>query len=152
MIIQTMSWHDLEIIKPIILSEFDDFWTINILEQNFNNPNAVYFVAKKEDDTNPDSILGFVALLNTPIDIEISNIVVRKQYRRTGVGQQLLNKVFEYALELNKELITLEVNEHNSSAISLYLKNDFEEVYRRKKYYKGIDDAIFMKKELHNGK
>ena len=90
-----MSWHDLEIIKPIILSEFDDFWTINILEQNFNNPNAVYFVAKKEDDTNPDSILGFVALLNTPIDIEISNIVVRKQYRRTGVGQQLLNKVFD---------------------------------------------------------
>ena len=144
-----MSMHDLEIIKPIIINEFDDFWSINILEKNFNNPNAVYFVAKSENnDTNQESnnILGFVAILNTPIDIEISNIVVRKQYRHTGIGQQLLNRVFEYAIEMNKELVTLEVNEHNQHAISLYLKNGFEEVSRRKQYYKGIDDAIFMKK------
>lgn len=147
-----MNMHDLEIIKPI-LSEFDDFWTINILEKNFNNPNAVYFVAKSEnDDTSQESnnILGFVALLNTPIDIEISNIVVRKQFRHTGIGQQLLNKVFEYAIEMDKELVTLEVNEHNQHAISLYLKNGFEEVSRRKHYYKGKDDAIFMKKEIIN--
>lgn len=146
-----MSMHDLEIIKPIIINEFDDFWSINILEKNFNNPNAVYFVAKSENnDTSQesDNILGFVAILNTPIDIEISNIVVRKQYRHTGIGQQLLNRVFEYAIEMNKELVTLEVNEHNQHAISLYLKNGFEEVSRRKQYYKGIDDAIFMKKEI----
>ena len=42
-----MNLHDLECIKPII-SEFDDFWSVNILDQNFNNSNSIYFIAKAE--------------------------------------------------------------------------------------------------------
>ena len=75
--IQTMSLHDLECIKPILIEQFDDFWNFNILEQNFNNINSIYFVAKSEEgdsfgekNNEPDTILGFVGLLDTPIDIE----------------------------------------------------------------------------------
>ena len=153
--IQIMNLHDLECIKPII-SEFDDFWSVNILDQNFNNTNSIYFIAKAENDDDfasqnfqeSDSILGFVALLDTPIDIEISNIVVRKRYRNLGIGQKLLEQVFSYALEIKKDLITLEVNEHNLNAIHLYEKNGFKEIHRRKAYYNNIDDAIFMQKEI----
>ena len=64
-----MNLHDLEYIKPIML-EFDDFWSVNILDQNFNNPNSIYFIAKAEsgDDFSSqnsqesDNILGVVAL------------------------------------------------------------------------------------------
>lgn len=153
--IQIMNLHDLEYIKPI-MSEFDDFWSVNILDQNFNNPNSIYFIAKAEsgDDFSSqnsqesDNILGFVALLDTPIDIEISNIVVRKKFRNLGIGQRLLDEIFKYALELKKELITLEVNEHNLNALHLYEKNGFKEIRRRKAYYNNIDDAIFMQKEI----
>ena len=153
--IQIMNLHDLECIKPII-SEFDDFWSVNILDQNFNNTNSIYFIAKAENDDDfasqnfqeSDSILGFVALLDTPVDIEISNIVVRKRYRNLGIGQKLLEQVFNYAIEIKKDLITLEVNEHNLNAIHLYEKNGFKEVHRRKAYYNNIDDAIFMQKEI----
>ena len=72
-----MSLHDLECIKPILIEQFDDFWNFNILEQNFNNINSIYFVAKSEEgdsfgekNNEPDTILGFVGLLDTPIDIE----------------------------------------------------------------------------------
>lgn len=153
--IQTMSLHDLECIKPILIEQFDDFWNFNILEQNFNNINSIYFVAKSEEGDSfgekknePDTILGFVGLLDTPIDIEVSNIVVRKDYRNFGIGQQLLNQTFEYASSKGKNLITLEVNENNHKAYSLYLKNGFIEIRRRKNYYNNIEDAIFMQKEL----
>ena len=140
--IQIMNLHDLECIKPII-REFDDFWSVNILDQNFNNTNSIYFIAKAENDDDfasqnfqeSDSILGFVALLDTPVDIEISNIVVRKRYRNLGIGQKLLEQVFNYAIEIKKDLITLEVNEHNLNAIHLYEKNGFKEIHRRKAYY-----------------
>ena len=153
--IQIMNLHDLEYIKPI-MSEFDDFWSVNILDQNFNNPNSIYFIAKAESDDDfispnsqeSDNILGFVALLDTPIDIEISNIVVRKKFRNLGIGQKLLDQVFNYALEIKKDLITLEVNEHNLNALHLYEKNGFKEIRRRKAYYNNIDDAIFMQKEI----
>ena len=150
--IQIMNLHDLECIKPII-SEFDDFWSVNILDQNFNNSNSIYFIAKAESSDDftsqeSDNILGFIALLDTPIDIEISNIVVRKRYRNLGIGQKLLEQVFNYAIEIKKDLITLEVNEHNLNAIHLYEKNGFKEIHRRKAYYNNIDDAIFMQKEI----
>ena len=153
--IQIMNLHDLECIKPII-SEFDDFWSVNILDQNFNNSNSIYFIAKAESSDDftsqtsqeSDSILGFIALLDTPIDIEISNIVVRKNFRNLGIGQKLLDQVFSYAIEIKKDLITLEVNEHNVNAIHLYEKNGFKEIHRRKAYYNNIDDAIFMQKEI----
>ena len=150
-----MNLHDLGCIKPII-SEFDDFWSVNILDQNFNNSNSIYFIAKAESDDDfasrnsqeADNILGFIALLDTPIDIEISNIVVRKKFRNLGIGQKLLEQVFNYAIEIKKDLITLEVNEHNVNAIHLYEKNGFKEIHRRKAYYNNIDDAIFMQKEI----
>ena len=150
--IQIMNLHDLECIKPII-SEFDDFWSVNILDQNFNNSNSIYFIAKAESSDDftsqeSDNILGFIALLDTPIDIEISNIVVRKNFRNLGIGQKLLEQVFNYAIEIKKDLITLEVNEHNLNAIHLYEKNGFKEIHRRKAYYNNIDDAIFMQKEI----
>lgn len=153
--IQIMNLHDLECIKPILIEQFDDFWNVNILEQNFKNTNSIYFVAKSEKcdsfdegKTEPDTILGFVGLLDTPIDIEVSNIVVRKDFRNLGIGQQLLNKTFEYAMSKGKNLITLEVNENNHKAHSLYLKNGFIEIRRRKNYYNNAEDAIFMQKEL----
>ena len=150
-----MSLHDLEYIKPILIQEFDDFWSVNILEQNFHNPNSLYLVAKAEENDNfdgieseKDAILGFVGLLNTPIDIEISNIVVRKHYRNFGIGQQLLDKTFEYASNNNKKIVTLEVNENNKSALGLYIKNGFIEIRRRKDYYNNAEDAIFMEKQI----
>ena len=44
--------------------------------------------------------------------------------------------------------ITLEVNENNTFAITLYKKHNFEINGFRKKYYNGIDNALIMNLEL----
>ena len=76
------------------------------------------------------------------------NIVVRKDKRQKGIGTKLLNKIFEVTKRLNIQNITLEVNEKNQSAISLYQKFDFQQVGLRKKYYHNTDNAVIMSVKL----
>ena len=49
---------------------------------------------------------------------------------------------------LNYLNITLEVNEKNKPAISLYQKFDFQQVGLRKKYYHNTDNAVIMSVKL----
>jgi len=57
--------------------------------------------------------------------------------------------MLEFLIDKAKEnciLITLEVNEKNLSAITLYKKYGFQIVGIRKKYYNNISDAYIMTK------
>ena len=63
--------------------------------------------------------------------------------RKRGYGNKILNFLIDRAKQLNKGCITLEVREDNKSAISLYEKNSFSKVGKRKRYYKDLD-AIIM--------
>ena len=56
------------------------------------------------------------------------------------------NEEFKEKLIEKEKPITLEVNENNLPAISLYKKYGFKEVAKRKGYYSGID-AILMEKK-----
>ena len=103
--------------------------------------NRKYFVAKLEDD----EILGFAGILINENFAEIMNIVIRKIFRKQGIGQELLEKLIEYSKDNNFDYIDLEVNEKNLPAIELYKKNNFIENGRRKKYYNNTDDAVLMK-------
>ena len=47
--ITKMSNDDLIDLKDSLISEFDDFWTFNILKQEFDNENTTYIVAKDND-------------------------------------------------------------------------------------------------------
>ena len=76
------------------------------------------------------------------------NIVVRKNYRRNGVGQKLLDELINLAKETNLNNLSLEVNSKNVPAIKLYEKNGFIQIGIRKKYYNNIDDAILMQKNI----
>lgn len=76
------------------------------------------------------------------------NIVVRKGKRQEGIGTKLLNEIFELSKQLKAQSITLEVNEKNQPAISLYQKFDFQKVGLRKKYYHNTDNAVIMSVKL----
>ena len=81
---------------------------------------------------------------------EIMNIVVRKKYRRNGIGEKLLQELINLSMKKNLENIELEVNSNNKPAINLYKKFGFKEVGLRKKYYNNVDDAILMQKNIKN--
>ena len=136
-----MTLSDFDKIKNILNSEFDEFWKPSILESELKSNLSKYIVAKEND-----VIVGFAGILITPDDTEITNIVTKKSERKRGIGSLLLDRLIEMTKELGKNSISLEVNELNKSAISLYEKSGFEIVGKRKKYYDGVSDAILMTK------
>ena len=137
--IYNMTDYDLSLIKDILIDDFDDFWTYDVLQEELNNPNSEYFVAKLENN-----ILGFAGIWKAVDDVHITDIVVKKSNRQTGIGSKLLEKLIQTAKSQNFNSITLEVNEHNQPAINLYLKYGFKNVGFRKKYYNNKDNAIIM--------
>ena len=131
---------DLESINDCLFSDFDDFWSINTLKSELQNPNSEYIVAKINNN-----IVGFAGIWKAVDDVHITNIVTAKKYRRQKIGSTLLSNLIEMAK--NKEnitSITLEVNSTNIPAQKLYNKFHFKIVGIRKKYYNNKDDAIIM--------
>ena len=141
--IEKINLDDLESMKDILLSDFDDFWSYDVLKKEIECPNSYFIVAK-----NNDEIVGFAGLKVIVDEADIMNIVVKKSFRHNGIGSVLLEHLISYAKSNNLKTITLEVNEHNLSAIRLYDKFNFDKIGIRKKYYDGISDAIIMTKEL----
>lgn len=134
---------DLKIIAPILQSDFDDFWNENIFKSELENESSYYIVAKQNDN-----IVGFGGLWKSVDDIHITNIVTKKTLRSKGIGTAILNELIIQAKNFGYNIITLEVNENNLPAISLYKKFGFKEVGIRKKYYDNTHNAIIMNLNL----
>ena len=137
--ISEMNLQDLENIKGCLLTDFDNFWSYNILKQELENGKSKYFVAKQENE-----IVGFAGILLIIDQVNIMNIVVKKDKRNFGIGSSLLEEIIRYSKIHNATSITLEVNEKNIQAIKLYKKYGFKQVGLRRKYYNNEDNAILM--------
>ena len=144
--IEKMTLDDLENIKDILESEFDNFWNYNILKQELLNENSYLFVVKQKSlqIENINTIIGFAGVQFILDEANITNIVVKKDIRNQGIGNLLLNKLIDFSKQNNMSNITLEVNENNQYAIKLYNKFNFNITSIRKKYYNGTDNAIIM--------
>ena len=142
--IRKMTMEDLKLIKKNLTSDFDNFWSYNILKQELDSNISSIFVAISEKE-----ILGFIAIKTIINEIDLMNIVIKKTYRKHGIGSKLLAYIINYATLNNINSINLEVNYKNVAAISLYKKFLFKEIGIRKKYYNNSDDAIIMKLEIN---
>lgn len=140
-LVEEMNLDDLENIKEILTSEFDDFWNFNILKEELENENSKYIVAKMDD-----TIIGFAGIKIVLDDADLMNIVVKKSFRNKGIGSLLLEKLIYLSKTLNLTSISLEVHETNTSAIGLYKKFDFKEIGNRKNYYKDANAILMLKK------
>lgn len=63
-------------------------------------------------------------------------------------GRILLSELIKLSNSLGLNKITLEVNENNKIAISLYEKFNFQLLGKRKNYYNGVDSALIMTRFL----
>lgn len=141
--IEKMTLDDLNSIQDILLTEFDNFWTYSTFKEELKSENSYFIIAKSNNE-----IVGFAGLKVIVDEADIMNIVVKKNFRCQNIGSILLENLISYAMDKNLKTITLEVNEHNLSAIRLYDKFNFDHIGIRKKYYNGESDAIIMSKIL----
>lgn len=142
--IMPMTIQDIEAITPNFQTEFDEFWNINNLKSDFENPNSTYYIAKLGDE-----VVGFAGFLKICDEANLMNIVTKINKRHLGIGKKLLENIIKEAKNQNLKTITLEVNEKNTFAINLYEKKfNFKRIGLRKKYYNNTDDAILMSMSL----
>ena len=134
-----LTQEDIHTIAPIFSSDFDEFWNIDTLQNDFKNENSTYLVAKLHNE-----IVGFAGFLKIVEEANLMNIVTKVNKRQLGIGSKLLSAVISKAKEQNCTSITLEVNVNNLPAINLYEKFNFKRIGLRKKYYNNTDDAIIM--------
>lgn len=137
-----MDIQDSEEIKDVLLSDFDDFWSYEVLREELLSDSSLYIIAKKQNE-----IIGFAGIKIIIDEADIMNIVVKKSYRNNGIGSLLLENLILISNKKNLNFINLEVDCKNTIAINLYKKFGFEEISLRKNYYKN-NDAMIMKKKL----
>lgn len=138
--IEIMSLDDLETIKDILQTEFDEFWNYEILKQELSSNNSKYIVAKTLDNI----IVGFAGIKIILDSADLMNIVTKKSFRANGIGKLMLEYLINMCKNEKIKTLNLEVNSKNTIAITLYKKYNFKEVGLRKKYYNNTYDAILM--------
>ena len=138
--IEMMSLNDLETIKDILQTEFDEFWTYEILQQELLSNNSKYIVAKSLDNI----IVGFAGIKIILDTAELMNIVTKKSFRENGIGKLMLEYLINMCKNEKIKTLNLEVNSQNTIAINIYKKYNFKEVGLRKKYYNNTYNAILM--------
>lgn len=141
--IEKMTKEHLNQIKDILKTDFDQFWSSKVLENELQNPLSIYIVAISEKQ-----VVGYAGLWQPIDESHITNIVTKADKRGNKIATKMLEELIKIAKSKESKCVTLEVNVNNEIAIKLYKKYNFKEVGRRPKYYNNIDDAIIMTKEI----
>ena len=139
--ITPMTLTDVNTIKNNLISDFDNFWTYQILKEELESENSSYLVARMNNE-----IVGFAGIKVVLDEADIMNIVIKKNYRNQGIGTLLLESLISLAKRLNLNSLSLEVSEKNLPAIHLYQKFGFESLGVRKNYYQDKNGIIMTKK------
>jgi ribosomal-protein-alanine N-acetyltransferase len=94
---------------------------------------------------------GFVLFRIAADEAEILTIGVAPERRRAGIGRQLMLCVAATGFAQGARTLFLEVDDGNAPALSLYRQLGFEEVGRRRGYYRNCDslaDGLVLRRSL----
>jgi len=91
-----------------------------------------------------ENAVGFGEILCVLETADIIDIEVSADYRRQGIGREILNRLLDNAYLSGVKTITLEVRVSNVAARTLYENMKFIEISQRKRYYDDGEDAVIM--------
>ena len=118
-------------------------WSENAISSELQNPLATWFVAMDEGE-----FAGYVGSQAVMGEADMMNLAVHPDYRRRGVGEQLVLQLVDHLRRQGSHILMLEVRASNEPAIALYKKLGFIQVGRRPNYYtKPKEDALILRKE-----
>jgi ribosomal-protein-alanine N-acetyltransferase len=111
------------------------------------NNDRVYFAVARTDVHG--RVAGYVVAWYVMDEGELANLAVAPGDRGQGIGGVLLDAMLADAGSRGINQVYLEVRESNASARHLYASRDFEEVGRRKQYYRSPqEDALILRRTL----
>lgn len=118
-------------------------WSRNSVASELNNPLSLWLVA-----TDADTVAGYIGSQSVMGEADMMNVAVHPDYRRKGIGKQLVEALVASLKDNGVYSLTLEVRASNEPAIRLYDQLGFTQVGRRPNYYRNPrEDALILRKE-----
>ena len=121
-----------------------DAWSERSVSGELTNALALWLVAVEDGQ-----VAGYVGSQTVCNETDMMNVAVTADFRRRGIGEQLVIALVEELKALESHSLTLEVRASNTPAQAMYEKLGFTEVGRRPRYYQNPkEDALILRKEF----
>lgn len=119
-------------------------WPLAAFEEELQTRPPTLFVLR-----SAGKAIAFVVTRRHPPELDIVNLAVAAEHRRSGFGRVLLRFLIEMARNSGVDRIFLEVRAGNHAARCLYRSLGFEETQKRRNFYEDpVEDAILMKLQI----
>lgn len=140
-----MTVADLSGIHPIEQASYDHPWSIGNFADSLNAGYSMWMLELEGE------VMGYYIMMAAAGEAHLLNLTVAPDWRRHGLGRDLLAHCLERACAHQADSLFLEVRASNIAAISLYHSSGFVDLAVRRAYYPAGDcreDALIMKKDL----
>ncbi|MCC6617785.1 MAG: ribosomal protein S18-alanine N-acetyltransferase [Chloroflexi bacterium] len=140
-VVDAMTPDDVLAVHEIERLSFAVPWPPHAFEQELRgNRLARYLVARAGG-----SVVGFAGIWLMVDDAHVTTFGVHPDWRRQGIGRQLMLNLAELSIAIGARQMTLEVRVSNQGAQALYRSFGFEVVGQRPRYYTDDgEDALVM--------
>lgn len=140
-VVEAMRLEDVPQVHEIERLSFTTPWPAYAFEQELRgNRLARYLVARAGEQ-----VVGFAGVWLMVDDAHITTFGVHPDWRRQGIGRQLLLNLAELSANIGARRMTLEVRASNVAAQALYRGFGFDVAGRRPGYYTDDgEDALVM--------
>ena len=118
-------------------------WTPARVARNLAQPDTLVLTAR-----DGAMLAGFAIMQFGEERAHLSLLAVRPDYRRQGVARRLLQWLIASALTAGIARVQLELRESNLDARRFYLKQGFAETARMSGYYRGVETAVRMLRDI----
>lgn len=144
---------DLDTVIDIDRRSFSLPWPRSAYLHDLNdNPAALMWVAEENLPGGVKQVVGMIVIWMIVDEAHIATLAVHPDYRRRGIGSNLIEVAMIEAIKKGAQQARLEVRESNHAAQMLYKEYGFEIVFRRPRYYRdNNEDALLMNLENLQG-
>lgn len=135
--IRRLTLEDLETVVAMEAANRPAPWTEGVFRDELAAENRIYLAADE------DGVVGWGGLMLVGDEAHVTNLLVDPEWRRRGIGLELMLALIEAAVSEGARHLTLEVRSKNEEARRLYARLGLAPVGVRRGYY-GDDDALIL--------
>ena len=135
--IRRLTLEDLETVVAMEAANRPAPWTEGVVRDELAAENRIYLAADE------DGVVGWGGLMLVGDEAHVTNLLVDPEWRRRGIGLELMLALIEAAVSEGARHLTLEVRSKNEEARRLYARLGLAPVGVRREYY-GDDDALIL--------
>jgi ribosomal-protein-alanine N-acetyltransferase len=148
--LRPMTEADLLNIQPIEQASYDYPWSMGNFIDSLREGYSMW-VREAGVEGARDAVIGYYVLMAAAGEAHLLNLTVAPEWRRHGLGRELLAHCMARACAHDADQLFLEVRTSNRAAIHLYRSHGFADLAVRRGYYparEGREDALILKKDL----